>query len=141
MKLLCVILVLILVFYLEQWLTILDGELRHHRARPENIAVLHYVMLVDLGEDAPIFQLPVQHLVMHPHPPLHHPLLRRIPHILGTLDFVGVSNVPLVGIGLLPWVQKMTQNFVEKFGISVLPCRVGTLDPHQVPPRILTPSS
>jgi hypothetical protein len=55
MKLLCIILVLILVFYLEQRLTILDGELRHHCACPENIAVPHYVVLVDLGEDPSIF--------------------------------------------------------------------------------------
>ncbi len=134
MKLLCIILVLILVFYLEQWLTILDGELRHHHACPENIAVLHYVMLVDLGEDPPIFKPPVQHLVMRPHPPLHCPLLRQIPHILGTLDFVGVSNIPLVGLNSLPRVQEMMQNFVENFDISVLTHGVGTLDPYQVHP-------
>ncbi len=55
MKLLCIILVLILKFYLEQWLTILDGELHDHCARSKNIAMLHYVVSVDLGEDPPIF--------------------------------------------------------------------------------------
>jgi hypothetical protein len=55
MKLLCIILVLILPFYLKQWLTIFNGELRHHRARPENIAVQHYAMTINLGEDPPIF--------------------------------------------------------------------------------------
>ncbi len=56
MKLLCIILVLILIFYLKQRLTILNGELHHHCARPENIAVPHYVVSVDLlGEDPPIF--------------------------------------------------------------------------------------
>jgi hypothetical protein len=55
MKLLCITLVLIFVFYLKQWLTIPNGELGHHHACPENITVLHYAMLVDLGEDPPIF--------------------------------------------------------------------------------------
>jgi hypothetical protein len=72
---------------------------------------------------------------MHPHPPLHPPLIRQIPHILGTLDFVGLSKVPLFGLNSLPRVQEMTQNFVEDFDISVLTHRVGTLDPHQIPPQ------
>jgi hypothetical protein len=130
MKLHFFILLLILVFYLKQRLTILDGELHHHDTRPENIAVPLHVVLVDLGEDPLFFLPPVQHLVTRPHPPLHCPLLRRIPHILWTLDFVGVSNVTLVGLNSLPRVQKMMQYFVENFDISVLKCRVGTLDPH-----------
>ena len=52
---LCITLVLILVLHFEQRLTILDGELRHHRTRPENIAMPHDVVAVDLGEDPPIF--------------------------------------------------------------------------------------
>ncbi len=72
---------------------------------------------------------------MRPHPPLHCPLLSRIPHILGTLNFVGVSDIPLVGLNLLPRVQKMTQHFVEYFNISELTRWVWTLDPHQVTPQ------
>jgi hypothetical protein len=49
------ILLLILILHLKKWLTILDGELHHHRARPENIAVPHNAVSVDLGEDPPIF--------------------------------------------------------------------------------------
>ncbi len=47
---LCNNFVLILVLHFEQRLTILDGELRHHRTCPENIAVPHDVMALDLGE-------------------------------------------------------------------------------------------
>ncbi len=54
---------------------------------------------------------------------------------MGTLDFVGVSNIPLVGLNLLPQVQKMTQYYVEKNYISELTCWVWTLDPHQVTPQ------
>ncbi len=78
---------------------------------------------------------------MRPHPPLHHPLLSRIHHILGTLNFVGVSDVPLIGLDLLPPVQKMMQYFVEYFNISELTSWVWTLDPHQFTPRFFTPSS
>ncbi len=42
---------LILVLHLEKQLTILDGELCHHRTRSEHIAVPHDVVVVDLGED------------------------------------------------------------------------------------------
>jgi hypothetical protein len=54
MKFLCIILVLILIFYLKQRFTIFNGELRQHHSRPENITVPHYVMSVDLGENSPI---------------------------------------------------------------------------------------
>jgi hypothetical protein len=70
-----------------------------------------------------------------PHPPLHHPLLRCIAHILGALDFVRVSDLPLICLDSLPRVQEMMQNFVEYCNIIVLNRRVGTLDPHQVPPQ------
>jgi hypothetical protein len=55
---LCITLVLIPVLHFEQRLTTLDGELRHHRTRPEDITVPHDVMAVDLGEDPPIFSRP-----------------------------------------------------------------------------------
>jgi hypothetical protein len=72
---------------------------------------------------------------MRPHPPQHCPLLSWIAHILRTLDFVGVSDVPLVGLDLLPQVLEMMQYFVKYFDISVLTRGVGTLDPHQAPPQ------
>jgi hypothetical protein len=73
--------------------------------------------------------------VTRSHPPLHCPLLCLIAHILWTLDFVGVPDVPLVGLNLLPRVQEMMQYFVKYFDISLLTRGVGTLDPHQVPPQ------
>ncbi len=44
---------LILVFHLEKRLTALYGELRHHRASPEHIAVHCDVVAEDLGENPP----------------------------------------------------------------------------------------
>ncbi len=46
---LCITLVLILVIHFKQRLTILDGELHHHRSCPENIPMPHDVVAVDLG--------------------------------------------------------------------------------------------
>jgi hypothetical protein len=59
MTLLCIILVLILIFYLKQWLTILDSELHHQCTCPENITVLQDVVKKNLGEDPPVLQPPV----------------------------------------------------------------------------------
>jgi len=83
-----------------------DGELRHHRARPEHIAVRHYVVAVDLGEDPPVLQPPIERLVMRPRFPLHCPILRRIRVVGGTFDFAGVAVVPLVGLDPLARLEE-----------------------------------
>ncbi len=83
-----------------------DGELRHHRARPEQIAVQHYVVVVDLGEDPPVLQPPIERLVTRPHFPLHCPILRRIRVVRGTFDFVGVAAVPLGGLDPLARLEE-----------------------------------
>jgi hypothetical protein len=51
---------LVPIFHLKQRLPVLDdGELRHHRTRPEHVAVHHDVVAEDLGEDPPVLQLPI----------------------------------------------------------------------------------
>ncbi len=50
---------LVLVSDLEQRLTVLDGELRHHRTRPEHITMHCDVVAEDLGEDPPVLQPPI----------------------------------------------------------------------------------
>ncbi len=47
------LLLLICVFHLKKRLTMLNGELRHHRTRPEHIAVHCDVAAEDLGENPP----------------------------------------------------------------------------------------
>ncbi len=47
---------LVLVSDLEQRLTVIDGELRHHSIRTEHIAMLCDVVAEDLGEDPPVLQ-------------------------------------------------------------------------------------
>jgi len=101
------ILLLILVLHLEQRLTIFDGELRHHRTRPEHIAVRHDVVAEDLGEDPPVLRPPILHLVTCPHPPLHPPILRRIHFVPRTSDFVRVAGVPLVGLNPLARLEEV----------------------------------
>jgi hypothetical protein len=114
-------------------LPVLDGELRHHRARPEHIALQRDVVAKDLVKNPPNLQLPIQCLMMRPHPPLHSPIICRICIVPRTFDFVGVAAVALIGLYPLARLKEITQNLVENFNVSILTGKVGTLDPHQVP--------
>jgi len=108
---------------------------------PEHISVRHYVVAVDLGEDPPVLKPPVQRLVTRPHPPLHSLILRRIRVVSRTFYFVGVAAVPLVGLDPLARLEKIMQHLVKYFNVGILTGRVRSLDPHQVPWRMSTPSS
>ena len=55
-KIQIIVLLSVRVIHLKQRLTVLDGELRHHRARPDHIAVHRDVVAEDLGEDPPVLQ-------------------------------------------------------------------------------------
>ena len=90
--------------------TVLEGELRNHRARPEHIAMHRDVVAEDLGEDPPVLQPPIQHLMTHPHPPLHPPLLRQIRVVSRALDFVHVAAVG--------WVWKKKGKILTIFCVS-----------------------
>ena len=91
------------------------------------------VVAEDLGEDPPVLQPPIQHLVTCPHSPLHSPILRRIRVVPRTFDFVRLAAVPLVGLDPLARLEEITQNLVENDNVSILTGRVWPLDPHQVP--------
>ncbi len=62
---------LISVLHCEERLTMLDGELSDHCARPNNIPVAPDVVVEDLGEYSPVFQAPVKRLVTCPVAALH----------------------------------------------------------------------
>jgi len=90
-----ILLLSVRVFHLEQRLTVLDGELRHHRAHPEHIAVVRRdVVAEDLGEDPPVLRPPVQRLVTCSHPSLHRPILRQIRIVPGHLILSGWPRYP-----------------------------------------------
>ena len=58
------------------------------------------------------------------------------------LVVVGVPRVlPLVRLYLLARVEEIVEDHVENCDVSERACRVGALDPHQVSPRMETPSS
>jgi hypothetical protein len=99
---------------------------------PEHI-VVHWAE--DLGEDPPVLQLPVQCLVMHPHPPLHHTILCRIHVILvsGAYDFARVAVVALGGLNPLAWLEEVVKNLVKSINDGIFTGRLGALGPHQVP--------
>ena len=98
---------LVCVFHLKKRLAIFDGELCHHHARLEHIAMLCDVVAENLGDNPPGLQLPIQHLVTRPYPPLHRPIFCRIHVVPGAFDFVGVDTVSLVGIDPLAWLKKV----------------------------------
>ena len=74
-----------------------------------------------------------------PYPPLHCPIFRRIHVVPGAFDFVGVAAVALVDLDLLARLEEVTQNLVKDFNVSILACRVATLDLHQVPYKDVHP--
>ena len=121
------------VLHLEKRLAVLDGELRHHRARPEHIAMHCDAVAEDLGEDPPVLQPPIQRLVTGSYPPLHRPILCRIRDIPRAFDFVGVAAVPLVGLDPLTRLEEITQNLVENCYVGILTGRVWPLNPNKVP--------
>ncbi len=47
------------VLHHEERLTMLNGELSDHRARPKNIPVAPDVVVEDLGEHSPVLEAPV----------------------------------------------------------------------------------
>jgi hypothetical protein len=117
----------------QKRLTVLDDQLRHHRARPEHIAVHCDVMAEDLGENPPGLQPTIQCLVMCPYPPLYRPIFRRINVVSGAFDFAGVAAIALVVLEPLARLDEVMQNLVKDFNDSILTRRVWTLDPNQVP--------
>jgi hypothetical protein len=50
---------LISVLHHEERLTMLDGELSDHRARPKNIPVAPDVVAKDLGKYSPVLEAPI----------------------------------------------------------------------------------
>ena len=92
-------------------------------------------MVVDLEEDPPGLQPPVQRLVTRANSPLHCLVLRWIRGVRGTLNFVGVSLVSLVRLDPLAGVEEIGENLAKYAYIGILTSRIGALDPHQVPPQ------
>jgi len=79
-------------------LTILDGELRHHRARPKHFSMAPYVVAKDLGENTQFLQPPVKRLVTLPDLPLHCQICNGVDVVFWTFDLVSVSAVTIVGL-------------------------------------------
>ena len=132
---------LICVFHLKKRLAVIDGELRHHRARPEHIAVHCDVVAENLGENPLGLQPPIQHLMTRPYPPLQLPTFCRIHVVPGAFDFFGVAAVALVSLDPLARLEEVPQNLVENFNVSILTSRVCPLNPNRFPAKMSTPSS
>jgi hypothetical protein len=123
---------LISVLHREERLTMLDGELSDHRARPKNIPVAPDVMAEDLGEYSPVLQAPVKHLVMHSDAALHLEVLNGVDIILGALDLVRVPMVAVISLDAFVWLKEVRQTGGEDLDVGPHPGGVRALDSHQV---------
>ncbi len=123
---------LISVLHHEERLTMLDGELSDHRARPKNIPVAPDDMAEDLGEYSPVLQVPVKCLVTCPDVALHLEVLDGVDVVLGALDLVRVPLVAVVGLNASIWLEEVRQTGGEDLDVGPCLGRVWALDPHQV---------
>jgi hypothetical protein len=123
---------LISVLHCKERLTMLNGELSDHRARPKNIPVALDVVTEDLGENSPVLQMPVKRLVMRPDAALHLEVLDGVDVVLGALDLVHVPAVAAVGLDTFVWLEEVRQTGGEDLDVGPRPGRVRALDPHQV---------
>ncbi len=115
---------LISLLHREERLTMLDGELSDHRARPKNIPVVPDVVAEDLGEYSPVLQAPVKRLVMRPDVALHLEVLNRVDVIFGALDLVHVPVVAIVGLNTFVWLEEVRQTGGEDLDVRPCPSRV-----------------
>ncbi len=63
------------------------------------------VMAVQLLQDAPIFKVPVQHLVARLCCTLHPKVLHWVAVVVGALNLIGVPHVAIVGLNVLVRLQ------------------------------------
>jgi hypothetical protein len=63
------------------------------------------VVAVHLLQDAPIFKVPVKHLVVRPCRTLHSKFLHRVAVVVWALKLIGVPQVAIVGLNALARLQ------------------------------------
>ena len=125
-------LTLITVRHLEERLTIVDGELRNGRAGAKNFPVAPDVVAVDLGENPPVLQPPIKHLVTCPDAPLHLEVLGGVGVVLGALHLVRVPTVAVVGLDSLAGLEEVRENGGEDLDVRPLTSRGGSFDSYKL---------
>ena len=78
-------------------------------------------MVEDLGENPPVLEPPVDCLVTRPYPSLYLLVLGQVAAVVGALYFVGVPDVPMVGLNSLARLWKVARNLVENYNVGILP--------------------
>jgi hypothetical protein len=123
---------LISILHRKERLTMLDGELSDHRARPKNFPVAPDVVVEHLREYSPVLQVPVKCLMMRPDAALHLKVLDGVDVVLGALDLVRVPAVAIVGLDAFVWLEEVRQTGGKDLDVGPHPGKVRALDPHQV---------
>jgi hypothetical protein len=71
-----------------------------------------------------------------------HPLIfHRVAQIVRALDLVGGDNISVVSLDPLTRLEEVAEDLVKNSNVIEASIWVGTLDPYQVPPIIITPIS
>ena len=72
---------------------------------------------------------------------LHPFVFHWVAWIVRALDLVGGANISVVSLNPLTRLEEVAENLVKNSNLVEVSGWVGTLDPYQVPPIILTPIS
>ena len=76
----------------------LNAELCDNRNSSEDLAVVPNVVAVGVLEDLPCLEASVDSLMVRSHTGLLWLILDGVTWVVGTLDLVGCTNVPIVGL-------------------------------------------
>ncbi len=87
----------------------------------------------NLGENSPVFETTIDHLVPCPHPCLHCQLGRGAV-IEWALDLVGVPTVAVIGLNSLVPLEKVGKDGIKILDVRPLASGVRTLNPDKVSP-------
>ena len=109
--------------------------MRYHCTCPKDIPVAPDVMAKDLGENPPVLQAPIKHLVTQPDMDLHLEVLLGVGHVHGALDLIWMPVVAVFGFHLLARHKKVHQAGGEDLDVWPQPSGVQALDPHEIPPK------
>ena len=90
-------------------------------------------------EYPPFLEESVDCLVGIPCAELHPLVFHRVAWIVWALDLVGGVNISVVSLDPLTRLEEVAEDLVKNSNVVDASGWVGTLDPYQVPPIILTP--
>ena len=124
---------LISVIDLEEGASVVDGELRDDRNRPEDFGMMDDVIAGWLGQDAPGLEASIYCLVTRTDACLHPLVGGRIAGVVGALHLVGAADVAIVGFDAVARLKKVSKLVQKHLDVRPGASRVGSTNPDQTP--------